>query len=65
MPLYLYTCSKGHSFEELTSVAVGEKRLDKPCSVCGAKLRRNFSAPAVHMRGYLEGDARYNRGMKK
>ncbi len=65
MPLYMYVCSKGHNFEELTSVAAGEKRLKEVCDICGAKLHRSFSVPAVHMRGYSEGDARYNRGMKK
>ena len=65
MPLYMYTCSEGHSFEELTSVATGEKRLKEPCPICGARLMRPFGAPAIHMRGYSEKDARYHRGMKK
>ncbi len=66
MPLYLYACSEcGHYFEELTSAAAGAKRLNEPCPKCCAKVKRSFSAPAIHMRGYSEGDARYNRGMVK
>jgi putative FmdB family regulatory protein len=48
MPTYEYRCQKGHDFEVMQRIA------DDPvleCEVCGAPVRRVFSAPAVHFKG--------------
>lgn len=66
MPLYVYVCSVCRDyFERNSSLEFSEMLVKLPCCKCGGKVRRSFTAPAVHMRGYSKGDARYNRGMKK
>jgi putative FmdB family regulatory protein len=67
MPMYVYTCTKcDHSFEEITTVAEGKKRLKSRCSKCRSKIIRPImsNTPTIHMRGYSPGHSRFFRGMR-
>jgi putative FmdB family regulatory protein len=67
MPLYTYTCTKcDHSFEEITTVDEGKKRLKSRCPKCRSKIIRPISgrSPAIHIRGYSPGHPRFFRGMR-
>lgn len=49
MPLYEYKCVKcGHRFEKIEHVTASET---KKCPKCGAKARRQPSAPAIQFKG--------------
>lgn len=68
MPIYVYVCDEcGSRFEEICSIAAGERRLNSACSQCGVKLERPIgeNAPTVHMRGYSPAHPRFFRGMRK
>lgn len=48
VPIYVYKCDEGHTFEAMQSMS------DDPletCEVCGAPARRQLVAPAVHFKG--------------
>lgn len=67
MPMYAYACTKcDHSFEEITTVAEGEKRLKSRCPECRSKIIRPITSnrPAIHTRGYSPGHPRFFRGMR-
>jgi putative FmdB family regulatory protein len=48
VPIYVYKCDNGHTFEAMQSMS--EDPLDT-CEVCGAPARRQLVAPAVHFKG--------------
>jgi putative FmdB family regulatory protein len=48
VPIYVYKCDNGHTFEAMQSMS--EDPLDE-CEVCGAPARRQLVAPAVHFKG--------------
>lgn len=48
MPIYVYKCDIGHTFEAMQSMS--EDPLDT-CEVCGASAQRQLVAPAVHFKG--------------
>ncbi len=62
MPIYEYSCAKGHSFEELQSVA---DEAITVCPTCGAKSERVLHAPAIHFKGSGFYTTDYGRGNGK
>ncbi len=48
MPVYDYSCVKGHRFEVFQSMS--DTPLKK-CEECGAKSERVLHAPAIHFKG--------------
>jgi putative FmdB family regulatory protein len=48
VPIYVYKCDNGHTFEAMQSMS--DDPLDT-CEVCGAPARRQLVAPAVHFKG--------------
>lgn len=66
MPLYEYVCGACRRKTEVIQ-RVGEKPL-KICPHCGGKLKKAFSAPAVHFKGsgwYVTDYARAKKEEKK
>lgn len=48
VPIYVYKCDEGHTFEAMQSMS--DDPLDT-CEVCGAPAHRQLVAPAVHFKG--------------
>ena len=49
MPLYEYKCVKcGHRFEKIESLSASET---KKCPKCGARAKRQHTAPAIQFKG--------------